>query len=55
MIAGKEQSDGVNGHISVTPTEHNGYPDDEVVMIRANSFRDGAFSLAPGYSARPAM
>ena len=42
---------GVNGHISFTPTQHDGYPDDEVVMIRANSFRDGAFSLAPGYGA----
>ncbi len=42
---------GVNGHISFTPEQHNGYPDDEVVMIQANSFRDGAFSLAPGYSA----
>ncbi len=42
---------GVNGHISFTPTQHNGYPDDEVVMIQANSFRDGAFSLAPGYGA----
>jgi branched-chain amino acid transport system substrate-binding protein len=42
---------GVNGHISFTPTEHNGYPDDEVVMVRSNSFRDGAFSLAPGYAA----
>ncbi len=40
---------GVNGHITFTPQQHNGYPDDEVVMIQANSFRDGAFSLAPGY------
>jgi branched-chain amino acid transport system substrate-binding protein len=42
---------GVNGHISFTPTEHNGYPDDEIVMVQSNSFRDGAFSLAPGYAA----
>src|SRR5208337_2018014 len=40
---------GINGHITFTPEQHNGYPDDEVVMIQANSFRDGAFSLAPGY------
>jgi branched-chain amino acid transport system substrate-binding protein len=42
---------GVNGHITFTPTNHNGYPDDEVVMVQANSFRDGSFSLAPGYAA----
>jgi branched-chain amino acid transport system substrate-binding protein len=42
---------GMNGHISFTPAQHSGYPDDEVVMVQANSFRDGAFSLAPGYRA----
>lgn len=42
---------GVNGHITFTPEQHNGYPDDEVIMIQCNSFRDGAFSLAPGYGA----
>ena len=42
---------GVNGDITFTPEQHNGYPDDEVVMIQANSFRNGAFSLAPGYGA----
>ena len=42
---------GVNGDITFTPEQHNGYPDDEVVMVQANSFRDGAFSLAPGYGA----
>jgi branched-chain amino acid transport system substrate-binding protein len=42
---------GVYGDISFTPDQHNGYPDDEVVMVEANSLRDGAFNLAPGYSA----
>jgi branched-chain amino acid transport system substrate-binding protein len=42
---------GVYGDISFTPDEHNGYPDDEVVMVEANSLREGAFNLAPGYSA----
>jgi branched-chain amino acid transport system substrate-binding protein len=42
---------GVYGDITFTPDEHNGYPDDEVVMVEANSLRDGAFNLAPGYSA----
>jgi len=42
---------GINGDITFTPEQHNGYPDEEVVMIQANSFHEGAFSLAPGYSA----
>jgi branched-chain amino acid transport system substrate-binding protein len=41
---------GVYGDISFTPDQHNGYPDEEVVMVEANSLRDGAFNLAPGYS-----
>jgi branched-chain amino acid transport system substrate-binding protein len=41
---------GVYGDISFTPDLHNGYPDDEVVMVEANSLKDGAFNLAPGYS-----
>jgi branched-chain amino acid transport system substrate-binding protein len=40
---------GVYGDISFTPDQHNGYPDDEVVMVEANSLKDGAFNLAPGY------
>ncbi len=39
---------GVYGDITWTPEQHDGYPDDQVVMCQANSFRDGAFSLAPG-------
>jgi branched-chain amino acid transport system substrate-binding protein len=42
---------GVFGDITFTPEEHNGYPDDEVVMVEANSLKDGAFNLAPGYNA----
>jgi len=42
---------GVYGDISFTPEQHNGYPDDEVVMVEANSLKDGAFKLAPGYGA----
>jgi branched-chain amino acid transport system substrate-binding protein len=42
---------GVYGDISFTPERHDGYPDDEVVMVEANSLKDGAFNLAPGYSA----
>jgi branched-chain amino acid transport system substrate-binding protein len=42
---------GVFGDISFTPERHDGYPDDGIVMIEANSFKNGAFKLAPGYSA----
>jgi branched-chain amino acid transport system substrate-binding protein len=42
---------GVYGDITFTPDQHNGYPDDEVVMVEANSLKNGAFNLAPGYSA----
>jgi branched-chain amino acid transport system substrate-binding protein len=42
---------GVYGDITWTAEQHNGYPDDEIVMCQANSFRDGAFKLAPGYGA----
>jgi branched-chain amino acid transport system substrate-binding protein len=40
---------GVYGNISFTPERHDGYPDKEVVMVEANSLKDGAFKLAPGY------
>src|SRR6202045_4221472 len=40
---------GVYGDISFTPDQHDGYPDDEVVMVEADSLKDGAFNLAPGY------
>jgi branched-chain amino acid transport system substrate-binding protein len=42
---------GVYGDITWTAEQHNGFPDNEVVMCEANSFRDGAFNLAPGYGA----
>ncbi len=42
---------GVYGDITFTPEQHNGYPDDEVVMVEANSLKGGAFNLAPGYGA----
>lgn len=38
------------GDYTFSPTQHNGYPTDEVVMSKANSVRNGAFTLAPGYS-----
>jgi branched-chain amino acid transport system substrate-binding protein len=42
---------GVYGDITFSATEHNGYPNNEVVMCQANSFQNGAFKLAPGYTA----
>ncbi|MBV8835243.1 MAG: ABC transporter substrate-binding protein [Alphaproteobacteria bacterium] len=42
---------GVYGDISFTPTQHDGYPDKQVVMVEANSLKEGAFNLAPGYGA----
>jgi branched-chain amino acid transport system substrate-binding protein len=42
---------GVYGDIAFSADQHNGYPDDEVVMVEANSLKNGAFNLAPGYSA----
>ncbi len=42
---------GVYGDLTFTAQSRDGYPDDEVVMCEANSLRDGAFNLAPGYGA----
>jgi branched-chain amino acid transport system substrate-binding protein len=41
---------GVYGDLTWSKESRNGYPDNEVVMCQANSFRDGAFKLAPGYA-----
>jgi branched-chain amino acid transport system substrate-binding protein len=40
---------GYFGDYSFSPTQHNGYPTDEVVMSEASSARNGTFALAPGY------
>ncbi|MBV9735418.1 MAG: ABC transporter substrate-binding protein [Acidisphaera sp.] len=40
---------GIYGDYTYTAQQHNGYPTDEIVLSAANSFRDGAFALAPGY------
>jgi branched-chain amino acid transport system substrate-binding protein len=40
---------GIMGTYSFSPTNHNGFPAEEVVMVQANSFRNGSFMLAPGY------
>ncbi|GAC1338264.1 MAG: hypothetical protein NVSMB18_04390 [Acetobacteraceae bacterium] len=40
---------GIFGAYSFSADNHNGYPQGDVVMSRANSQKDGAFALAPGY------
>src|SRR5215475_757232 len=42
---------GIYGDIAFSPEQHNGYPDEQVVMVEANSLKNGAFRLAPGYGA----
>jgi len=41
---------GIYGDYTYSPDNHNGYPQADVVMSRANSQKDGTFALAPGYS-----
>ena len=40
---------GVYGTITWTPELHDGFQANEIVMCQANSLKDGAFTLAPGY------
>lgn len=40
---------GIFCNCTFSPTNHNGFPTSDVVMNRANSFRMGAYALAPGY------
>ena len=46
---GLKRYPGVYGEYTFTASEHNGYPQGDVVMSRGNSQKDGAFALAPGY------
>jgi len=41
---------GLYGTISFSPENHNGFADTDVIMCQANSLKDGAFKLAPGYA-----
>ena len=40
---------GYFGDYTYSPSRHNGYPTEEIVMSEAGSGRDGTFRLAPGY------
>jgi len=41
---------GYYGDYTFTPTQHNGFPTDEIVMSEASTARNGTFALAPGYT-----
>jgi branched-chain amino acid transport system substrate-binding protein len=41
---------GYFGTYTFTPTQHNGYPTDEIVMSEASTARNGTFAVAPGYT-----
>ena len=41
---------GYFGNYTFNPTQHNGYPTDEVVMSESSTAKNGTFALAPGYS-----
>src|SRR5450756_368244 len=41
---------GYFGDYTFTPSQHNGYPTDEIVMSEASTARNGTFALAPGYT-----
>jgi len=41
---------GYFGDYTFSPTEHNGYPTEDIVMSAASTAKDGTFKLAPGYS-----
>jgi branched-chain amino acid transport system substrate-binding protein len=41
---------GYFGNYSFSPTQHNGYLTDEIVMSEASTAKNGTFALAPGYT-----
>ena len=41
---------GISATYKYSPTEHNGLPTEQIVLVAANSVKDGAYNLAPGYS-----
>jgi branched-chain amino acid transport system substrate-binding protein len=41
---------GVYATITFTPELHDGFQSEEIIMCRANSLKEGAFTLAPGYT-----
>src|ERR1700732_151243 len=41
---------GYFGDYTFTPTQHNGFPTEEIVMSEASTAKNGTFARAPGYS-----
>jgi branched-chain amino acid transport system substrate-binding protein len=41
---------GYFGSYTFSPTQHNGYPTEEIVMSEASTAKNGSFALAPGYT-----
>jgi branched-chain amino acid transport system substrate-binding protein len=41
---------GYFGDYSFSPTQHNGYPTEEIVMSESSTAKNGTFALAPGYT-----
>ena len=41
---------GYFGNYSFSPTQHNGYLTEEIVMSEASTAKNGTFALAPGYT-----
>ena len=41
---------GIYGTLTFSPENHNGFADSDIVMVQANSLKEGAFKLAPGYA-----
>src|SRR6267154_3984838 len=49
-LNGLNKYPGYFGTYTFTPTQHNGYPTEDIVMSEASTARNGTFALAPGYS-----
>jgi branched-chain amino acid transport system substrate-binding protein len=47
VLEGTGSLKGVFAEYSWSPTQHNGFPDKNVVINLANTFKDGSFDLAP--------
>ena len=41
---------GVYGTITWSADNRDGFQQEEIIMVQANSLKDGAFKLAPGYA-----
>ena len=49
-LNGLNKYQGYFGTYTFTPTQHNGFPTEEIVMSEASTAKNGTFALAPGYS-----